>query len=245
MLILRKNNSQNRAIKRYFPAGKRPLIGKKIPFIYILVPFIGRVVGRIKPSISKQQQHSGFTIIELMIVLVVLSIMLAIALPAMFDLMQRNRLVSQTNDMIADINLTRTTGLTTGMDITMCASADGADCGGGSWNNGWIVFYDCNGDGTLDDSTNVCPNIDGLNQIPEQLIKYRNTTHDHITVTETQSSGTANKLRFSGSGVLQGVNDHILKVCAEELEDGRRITVNVAGRPGVSVWLSSETNPCG
>lgn len=220
----------------------KPFIGGKLPFVDIKTPFICLFVGRSAPPISPRQ--TGFTLIELMTVVVILGIILAFAMPAMNDLVQRNRMVSQTNDLITDLKLTRTTALTTGMPATICASADGEDCGG-NWNDGWIVFYDCDGDGVLDDGTNVCPNINGLNQIPEQLIKVQSGTNDSTTVTEIQNSGTGNKVRFNSVGLLLSATaDHILRVCADGLEDGRRITITQAGRAAITAWLSTEANAC-
>ena len=227
--------------RRFSDPSILPFVGKNMPSVPFPPPFVGPLIGCTKPSVPRPQR--GFTIIELITVIVILAIILAFAIPSMRDLIQRNRLVSQTNDLITDLKLTRTNALTTGMPATICSSEDGVACNG-DWNDGWIVFYDCDGDGTVD-SGNVCPNINGLNQIPEQIIKVQSGVVTDTAVTDIQNSGTANKVRFDSVGLLLSPsNDHILRVCAEDLADGRRITVTAAGRTAITVWLSTEANPC-
>ena len=230
-----------KALKRVTIA---PFIAKNLPSVRLKRPFVGHFVGRSGPPISRNQQ--GFTLIELMTVVVILGIILAFAMPAMNDLVQRNRLVGQTNDLVTDLKLARTTALTTGMPATICASDDGEQCGG-SWNDGWIVFYDCDGNGQLDDDPSdlVCPNINGLNQVPEQLIKVQSGVNDSTTVTEIQNSGTGNKVRYNSVGLLLSPTaDHILRICADSLENGRRITITQAGRAAITAWLSTEASAC-
>jgi type IV fimbrial biogenesis protein FimT len=52
-------------------------------------------------------RSTGFTIIELMIAIVVLAILLTVAIPSLQDLLKRNQVIGQTNEVVALIHLAR------------------------------------------------------------------------------------------------------------------------------------------
>ena len=95
-------------------------------------------------------RQAGFTLIELLIVVVIVAITAAIALPSFNDAIVRNRLASQGNELIAGINLARTAaiGLNTGGGF--CAANESQDGCGGNFQNGWIAWADANRNNVLD-----------------------------------------------------------------------------------------------
>ncbi len=97
---------------------------------------------------SKSQ--SGFTLVELVVTVSVLAILLAIGLPNFAVVLRSNRLAARTNEFITAVSLARSQAIKTNTNATVCASADGATCGGGDWNTGWIVFTDTNANGAVD-----------------------------------------------------------------------------------------------
>lgn len=95
---------------------------------------------------------SGFTLIELIVTLAVVAILATVGVPAMQQLIAGNRLTVETNDLITDLNLTRSEAIRSGQPATICKSAGGNDCETAvDWHNGWIVFRDNNGNHQLDD----------------------------------------------------------------------------------------------
>lgn len=70
--------------------------------------------------------------IEILIAIVVLSILLGLGVPSFQSLLRQNRMVSNTNQFIAAINLARSEAINRG--VTVDVTADGGD-----WNNGWTV----------------------------------------------------------------------------------------------------------
>jgi type IV fimbrial biogenesis protein FimT len=83
----------------------------------------------------------GFSLTELMIVLVIAAVLLASGLPNFRDMLLRQRLRSTANDMFAAIDFTRTQAIARGERVMMTP----ADAGGADWRAGWIVFIDRNG----------------------------------------------------------------------------------------------------
>lgn len=98
----------------------------------------------------KMVRYQGFTLVELMIALLVVAVLMAVAAPAMTNLIKDNRLLSQVYAMRAALNKARSKALAERTFVTLCRSDDGASCGG-AWNEGYIGFTDGNGDGVVDD----------------------------------------------------------------------------------------------
>lgn len=107
---------------------------------------------------------SGFTLVEMMVVVAILVILASIALPSFGPMIANNRIVANTNDLVADLALARSEAAKRGGTtvVTVCASSDGSSCSGSTdWSAGRLVFVDGGPlqgvvDGT--DSTNVLRN---------------------------------------------------------------------------------------
>lgn len=94
-------------------------------------------------------KQSGFTLYELLITLVVIGVVLAIGVPNLGGFMQNSRVTGAANDLHGSIMLGRSEAARSKENITICASADpagAAACDGASFDEGWIVFVDLNGD---------------------------------------------------------------------------------------------------
>ena len=98
-------------------------------------------------AINRQVQ--GFTIIELMLVLAVVAVMAVVAVPAFDQSVERNQITSQVMALQRGLALARSEAARRGGPVSVCQSADQVGCGG-SWSQGWLVFFDPDGDGTVD-----------------------------------------------------------------------------------------------
>lgn len=92
---------------------------------------------------------SGFTVVELMITLVIAAVLLTLAAPAFTDLIANNRMRAEVFALRGLLMEARSEAVTERNNVTVCSSDDGEDCGG-SWNNGYIAFFDTNSDKTVD-----------------------------------------------------------------------------------------------
>jgi type IV fimbrial biogenesis protein FimT len=103
-----------------------------------------------KPS-HKKSILSGFTLIELLVTLSVASILLSVAVPSYRSFVQDGLLMTQSNSFSSAIALAKSEAIKRSNRVTICSSGNGTNCNGGTvWSNGWIVFADPNGSGTVD-----------------------------------------------------------------------------------------------
>jgi type IV fimbrial biogenesis protein FimT len=78
-------------------------------------------------------RQSGFTLIELMMVIVVLAIVLAIGVPSFRTLIINNRVTGEANDFAAALNIARSEAIKRRVNVTLTAAS------GSSWEAGWTV----------------------------------------------------------------------------------------------------------
>ena len=81
----------------------------------------------------------GFTLIEMMIVLIILGVLIALVAPSFQNATLGSKLGAYANNFVASTYLARGEALKRNTNVVMCVSADGASCTTGNWNQGWIV----------------------------------------------------------------------------------------------------------
>jgi type IV fimbrial biogenesis protein FimT len=111
-------------------------------------PVPGAPAGRIR--------ESGFTLVELVTVMLVVGILVVMGVPSFRYVTTSNRIASEVNALLGDMQYARSEAVKEGQPVTVCAAivpATGvppANCSGGSdWTTGWIVFSDLNGNQTV------------------------------------------------------------------------------------------------
>jgi type IV fimbrial biogenesis protein FimT len=162
-------------------------------------------------SISMAQR--GYTLIELMLTITVLSILLGLAVPSFLDTVRNNRLISQNNEFISSLNFARSEALKRSGSVSVCASTDEASCSGSTdWTTGRIVFTDTNANGTFDGA--------------DEILQTAGAAPVEFTM-----NGTASFVRFTSSGMTPppALEFNLLRPGCTGMH-ARRINVSVVGR---------------
>ena len=100
---------------------------------------------------SIQRKSSGFTLLELLISIAILSILFSVGVPSLHGVITSNRLTSNINQIISLLSYSRTEAIKRGQRVTLCQTTDQLKCSKtGTWNTGWMLFVDQNNNKTVD-----------------------------------------------------------------------------------------------
>lgn len=160
----------------------------------------------------------GFSLVELMVVVVIIAILVGISLPSFRDTFQRNRVATTGNEVIGSIALARAEAIRTTRGGGVCASADGATCGN-DWNAGWLVWANQgNVDSTLDTGDEVIRVVQA---------------HPRMNVSAQTAAGTAvGTIAFDPRGRAVAASRIVLKPtsCQTGKKLQRTMEVNAVGQ---------------
>src|ERR1700743_3191135 len=86
---------------------------------------------------------AGFTLIQKLITIAIAAILMGIAIPSFRYITNANRIASELNGLLGDLQLARAEAIKQGRNVTVCQSNDNTTCTNStSWQSGWIVFTD-------------------------------------------------------------------------------------------------------
>lgn len=111
--------------------------------------------------------QTGFTLIELLVTLTIVVVLTVLAMPGFQSLLVARRLEAATDTLASDFRYARSEAIKRTNRVTICTSTNGNSCSGSSgiWKDGWIVFVDEDGDGTVDTGEAVLRVQDSLSGI--------------------------------------------------------------------------------
>lgn len=125
---------------------------------------------------SARNSHKGFTLIELVIVVALIAIVAAYAVPSFGRLIESNRVSSTANGLLGALNYARSEAVKVGRTVNI-RPVDGA-----AWGSGLLVWLDADGDNTFDAN--------------EELRRFADISTG-LTVT-----GSATTIGFRGNGFI-------------------------------------------
>ncbi|MBS1212375.1 MAG: hypothetical protein H6R26_991 [Proteobacteria bacterium] len=175
---------------------------------------------------KKSCAQNGFTLIELMVTVSVVAIVLTLGIPGFRDLILNNRMTTYINEVVTDVNLARSEAVTRGIPVTLCKrNTASTNCDSSTaWLDGWIVFADADGDGTVDTGEQIIRTrsaLSGLSHLnfPHNLITYdaRGFSAGYngtFTFCDSRGTGKAKGLVLSNTGRLRSATSGDTLACS-------------------------------
>jgi len=157
------------------------------------------------------------------------AILLTLAVPSINAFVKNNRLTSQTNELVAHINLARLEALKRSRLVILCRSANPSasppQCGGTAsvWTTGWLVYST---DAATTSERNYDSSKDTLLAIGQGATK---------TGVNIRSNGVGDaRLAYGATGALVETGAARYAFCDDRNESkGRLVEVELSGRPTI------------
>jgi type IV fimbrial biogenesis protein FimT len=219
-----------------------PFVGNKLPFIFTFVgrnqPFVG-LQDNSSAFRSQPKTHGGFTLIELIITLAVAALLFGLAIPPMSSFIKNNRLSTQTNQMVAHINMARGEAIKRGRVVILCRSnnptAAAPVCQGdpgpdvaNNWSKGWLIY------------ATTATSGQRAYQAGDSLLAVGAGIPSGVTITSNSDGNIY--LAFNPNGSLVSGNTQRYAICDDRNEAGGRvIELSPTGRPNILHTTASGT----
>lgn len=175
------------------------------------------------------KQH-GFTLLELMIVVVIIAITASIGVPSFRDTIRNHRISTLSNELLASMSQARASAIQQNTTVVICMSKNPddtpPDCEDTQdWSAGWVVLADSDRDGTFE------------NKLSDVRISYPNI------IVKTNGAG---EVQFARTGLPVGFNNATYSICddrkadTDHLDDMRNLVISASGRAKVKIPKSGE-----
>lgn len=165
-----------------------------------------------------QRVQRGYTLIELLLVITVLSVLLAVAMPGFQDTIESTTTNSQAKSLLTTLTFARSEAVKRGEVVSVCGSTNGTDCAAASWAQGWIVFIDANGD-----AAGATGSVDP----GDTIIRVYESLGAGSSLTATTNIVQYNSLGFSATN---GVQTFLICPGSNNAANARSIEVGLSGR---------------
>jgi type IV fimbrial biogenesis protein FimT len=164
---------------------------------------------------------NGFSLIELLVLLAVVAILAAIAVPNFSATIKGDRDIAEINALLDGLSLARSEAIKNGNNVTICAGNSTA-CTASNWADGWIVFYNTPPSGVTTPTIRVFPALGGNN---------------------TLTSSGGNSFTFDAAGMLSPATASTFTLCdTRGASYARSIDLAITGRAETAAKVGYEIN---
>ena len=167
---------------------------------------------------------SGFTLVELLVVVAIMAITLAFGVPGFRAIITSSRLTNAANSMVTALQRARSEAIKTNRLVTVSNVNNN-----GAWGDGWIVFVDKNQDNLQ--------SVDGDPEFDEPTISFFDGINTSFMVNPT--NGFTNRVIYRPDG--RSNTNGTFNFCASaDTADFRRVVVASSGRIHVETPTTSQ-----
>lgn len=191
--------------------------------------------------LPQRRANVGFTLIELMVTLAIVSVLMMVAAPNFVGFQRNSEMTSATNSLLSAANAARAEAMKTGLNAFVVPND------GSTWSTGWTVFVDRDRDNTYSATADT-------------TVIVQPATPSYITITGTGNAALSTAyIMFDSSGYAKsygttpGVPNLILSLArndvptAQTAAETRRLVVARTGRvrscrPSTDTSCTSSTS---
>lgn len=166
----------------------------------------------------------GFTLFELLIVLLITSILLAIAIPTFTEQIKKLQTKVAMHELLGAIESARSLAVSTNKRAVLLANE-------GNWVNGWRLFIDLNDNGEINGAESIKIERNKLMNVKVSANTHLQEYVSFIGTGEGRKVGQAN-----GGAIQIGT----IKICPERKGDGYALIISRGGRTRVSNLTIAE-----
>ncbi|HEY5740480.1 MAG TPA: GspH/FimT family pseudopilin [Gammaproteobacteria bacterium] len=164
---------------------------------------------------------SGYTLLEILIAVILVSLLMAFAVPAMRAFTQNDRMITNVNTLIGHLNYARSEAVKRSQQVTVCASNDATTCSG-TWSDGWIVYVDADADNSF--------------TAGEEIIRVKQSLEGGNSLTATDIGG---QITYNNRGFVNDASVGSLQLCDDRSGAyGKTVRITSLGRVRLEVDTS-------
>jgi type IV fimbrial biogenesis protein FimT len=167
-----------------------------------------------KGTLIMKHKTTGFTLIELILTLSIVSIILSLAIPSFTQFLDKSKVRANTQRLVQVLQLSRTTAISENVLVTVCPTDNGADCRS-DWSQGYMSFKDNDGNRSFD-------------SIDEKLFEF--ISNDEKSVISWRAFGIKSSLQWLTTGITNHQNGTFELCYDNNAELARGLFITKAGR---------------